>query len=269
VELANSIVTLQPGMYILRHPKTGMPPISISRAAANAQHRGHVQALYTPETEGSVLRDGRDCIVMQVLNAPVDLLVTAYLEKSGAAVPALKIDKIRLDGDDLGNRAIEVPQHGLSMIGHIERTGDVLAREGERLGTADSNLRLEGFQLMWPDKPEGVDVEYAVRVERAGPMPAVRTGNFTGFRNAAARVVGVTFRLVGERAGQFKIGGKASFSGGYEMPIESGAPLAGPTGVEHLTALELTIQPVKGGAAKGAWQASSRTRIYKQPKGRK
>ena len=128
MELANSIITLQPGMYILRHPQTGMPPLSIARAAANAQHNGQVQALYTPGTDGGVLRDGRDCIVMQVLNTPVDLLVTAYLDKAGAAVPALKIDKIRLDGDEtVSQKRLEVPGKGLSMVGHLERAGDVLA----------------------------------------------------------------------------------------------------------------------------------------------
>jgi len=265
MELANSIVTLQPGMYILRHPKTGLPPISISRAAARAEHSGHVQALFTPKTEGSVLRDGSDCIVMQVLNAPVDLLVTAYLEKAGGSVPALKIDKIRLDGDEVAPQRLEVPGKGLSLIGHIERTGDVLAKPGGRLGASDGNLRLEGFQVMWPDKPEGVDIEYAVRVERAGAMPPARTGSFVGIRNSAARVVGVTFSLVGPKAGDFQIGGKAFFSGGFEMPIESGAPLAGPSGMEHLTAVELTVAPAK----KGAWQESPRTRVYKQPKARK
>jgi hypothetical protein len=263
MELANSLVTLQPGMYILRHPKTGLPPLSISRAAARAEHNGHVQALFTPKTEGSVLRDGTDCIVMQVLNAPVDLLVTAYLEKAGVSVPALKIDKIRLDGDEVMPQRLEVPGKGLSLVGHIERTGDVLAKAGERLGVPDTNLRLEGFQVMWPDKPEGVDVEYAVRVERAGAMPPARTGSFAGLRNSAARVVGVTFSLTGPKADQYQIGGKVFFSGGYEMAIESGAPLAGPSGMEHLTALELTVSENKDAPKKNAWQPSARTRVLK------
>jgi hypothetical protein len=261
MELANSIVTLQPGMYILRHPKTGMPPLSISRAAARPEHSGHVQALFTPKTEGSVLRDGTDCIVMQVLNAPVDLLVTAYLEKAGVSVPALKIDKIRLDGDEVVPQRLEVPGKGLSLVGHIERTGDVLAKPGERLGVPDSNLRLEGFQVMWPDKPEGVDLEYSVVIEGAGESPTVRTGHFCGTKNAARRIVGVKFGLVGEKAKHFELSGNVHFSGGYAVTLSAGKASAGPTGMEHLTALDVRVSPAKKNG--GSWDASLRTKIFK------
>jgi hypothetical protein len=264
VELANSIVTLQPGMYILRHPKTGMPPISISRAAANAAHTGQIQALFTPASQGSVLRDGRDCIVMQVLDAPADLLVTAYLEKSGAAVPALKIDKIRLDGDDTGTAMAPqvVPPKGLSLIGHLERRGDVLAKPGETLGSPESDLRLEGLQIMWPDKPEGLDLTYSANIEGAGETPKAGTGQFCGTRNAARRLVGVTFGLTGKLADQYKIDGEAHFSGGFKTVIQPGAALQGPTGVEHLTALRINVKK------KNPWEASPRTRVLKS-RGRK
>jgi hypothetical protein len=102
-----------------------------------------------------------------------------------------------------------------------------------------------------------------------GAMPPAHTGHFAGIRNSAARVVGVTFSLVGPKADQYQIGGKVFFSGGFEMAIESGAPLAGPSGMEHLTAVELSVNEAKGAAKKSAWQASPRTRVYKQPKGRK
>jgi hypothetical protein len=268
MELANSIVTLQPGMYILRHPKTGMPPLSISRAAGAPGHNGSIQALYTPGTDGSVLRDGKDCIVMQVLNAPVDLLVTAYLEKVGVAVPSLKIDKIALDAEPAaaGGKAFEVPSKGISLIGHIERTGDVVASGGQRLGDPASGLRLEGFQVMWPDKPEGVDITYTPRVEGAGTAPAVSTGHFCGTRNAAKRLVEVTFALTGPKASQYELRGKAHFSGGYSTDIQPGVALGGPSGMEHLTALALDVARVAGSKpSKGAWEPSSRTKVFKKP----
>ncbi|HUR88855.1 MAG TPA: hypothetical protein VMZ74_07210 [Ramlibacter sp.] len=264
MELANSIITLQPGMYIMRHPQTGMPALSISRAAVNAKHNGQIQALYTPGTDGSLLRDGTDCIVMQVLNAPVDILVTAYLDKAGVAVPALKVDKIRIDGDEAAPKAIEVPKKGLTLIGHVERTGDVLAREGETLGNPANALRLEGFQLVWPDKPQGLDLTYTAKVEGAGPTKTVSTGHFCGTRNAAKRLVGVTFALTGAKASDYELKGRAFFSGGYEADIVSGSALSGPTGMEHLSGIQLKVQPAAGKKGKGAWEASPRTKVFKK-----
>jgi hypothetical protein len=267
MELANSIVTLQPGMYILRHPKTGLPPISISRAAGKKEHNGTIHALYTPGTDGSVLRDGGDCIVMQVLNAPVDLLVTAYLEKAGAAVPALKVDKIKLEEDALMSaRAsqITIPPSGITLIGHVERVGDVVAADGQTLGKPESNLRLEGFQVMWPDKPEGVQLTYSARIEGAGTTPTVGVGQFCGTRSAAKRLVGLTFTLSGAKASEYDLNGKAYFSGGFETSIGSGADVRGPTGLEHLEAIQIELKPTAQKRGKGAWEPSSRTKVFKK-----
>jgi hypothetical protein len=268
MELANSIVTLQPGMYILRHPKTGLPPISISRAAGKKEHNGTIQALYTPGTDGSVLRDGRDCIVMQVLNGAVDLLVTAYLEKTGAAVPSLKIDKIALESDAMtaSTTALEIPPTGISLIGHIERVGDRVTPVGQRLGDPSSDLRLEGFQVMWPDKPADVDLVYSANIEGTGITSTVSTGKFCGTRNAAKRLVGVKFELAGVRSADYELGGMAYFSGGFTSAISSGALLSGPSGLEHLTALSISVTDnAKNKAKKNPWEASPRTRVLKNP----
>jgi hypothetical protein len=267
MDLANSIVLLKPGLYILRHPKTGLPPISISRAAGKLEHNGQVQAIYTPGTDGGVLRNGADAIVMQVMNAPVELLVTAYLEKAGATVPVLKIDQIQLDGSANGaqqGKTIEVPPKGVTLIGHIERRGDMVAAEGNLLGERKSDLRLEGFQVEWPDKPAGVDLEYSARVEGSGATPIVTSGNFCGTRNAAARVQEVTFTLTGPNAGAYQLKGQALFSGGYEADIESGRAIAGPSGMEHLTGLQLKVESSAQKKAKTAWDPSSRTKVFKK-----
>lgn len=269
MDLANSIVSLQPGMYILRHPKTGLPPISISRAASNPANNGRIQALYTPGTEGSLLRDGRDCIVMHVSDAPVDLLVTAYLEKAGAAVPSLKIDKIALEGEVATPQAktIQVPPKGISLIGHIERRGDAVASQGERLGEVSGDFRLEGFQIAWPDQPAGVELAYSAHVEGGGPPTTVTTGNFCGTRNSAKRIIGVKFELVGPKAAEYKLQGHAYFSGGFSSPLSSGALLTGPSGLEHLTALSLDVRSPAKGKNKNPWEASAQTRILKAPAG--
>lgn len=261
MELANSIITLQPGMYILRHPKSNLPSISVSRAAVNPANNGRIEALYTSKTNGAVLRNGADCIVLHVQDGPVDLLVTAYLERAGAAVPSLKIDKIALENEAAPARgkAVEAPAKGISIIGHIEQIGDVVVTNGQRIGDPGSNSRLEGFQVMWPDKPAGVDLTYSAHVEGTGELPAVATGKFCGTRNAAERIVGLKFALQGARAGDYVLGGEVFFSGGYRAEIKSDVPTHGPTGVEHVTAFAIHIVP--GAKNKNPRAPSTRTRV--------
>lgn len=266
MELANSIVTLQPGMYILRHPKGELPPLSVSRAAGAETSNGTIQALYTPKTNGAILRDGSDCIVVHISNGPVDLLVTAYLPHKGAVVPAIKIDQVALDPEGGAIKPITVAPKGMSLIGHVERTGDLVASEGERLGDPGSNLRLEGFQVMWPDRPDKVDLTYGVSVEGLGATPPVNSGSFCGTRNQGRRIVGATFGLAGEEADRYRLEGTAYFSGGYEMDVGAGVPLSGPSGVEHLTALKIRVAPngatgAHAGAALGT--KPSRTHVFR------
>jgi hypothetical protein len=203
---------------------------------------------------------------MQVLNAPVDLLVTAYLDNAGVAVPSLKIDKIALEGDaaPVASKPIEVPAEGISIIGHVERTGDIVAAGGERLGGPESNLRLEGFQIMWPNRPEGIDITYSANIEGAGPTPTVGTGHFCGTRNAARRITSLTFELAGPQADQYELQGLAFFSGGYSSAIWSGTRVSGPSELEHLVALDLNVLPSERTARKkNLWEPSTRTRVMK------
>lgn len=265
---------MQPGIYILRHPQRGLPPLSVARAPGGL---GRVEAISTPATQGAILRDGADCIVLHVIDAPVELLVTAFLEHAGAEVPSIKIDRVGLDtapaprtgvAPAKAGKQIEISGKGLSIIGHIERTGDVVASEGHPLGKAESNLRLEGFQVMWPDRPEGVDLAYSIVVEGGGATQIVKTGQFCGTRGEARRITEVTFSLMGPRAEQYQLDGTAFFSGGFKVPVTSGMALGGPSGLEHLTSIGLRVipnlQPKK--KAKNPWDESPQTQIFKTKK---
>lgn len=273
MHITSSIIVLKPGMYVLRHPKGGLAPLSVSRAPGATASSGKLELLSTPNTHGSILRDGSDCIVMHVSEGAVELLVTACLPHAGAAVPAIKIDQIGLDTVPVAAapqapaaaRQIQISDKGLSVIGHIERTGDLVAGEGQRLGDPATNLRLEGFQVMWPDRPAGVDLAYSIAVEGIGATPVVQTGKFCGTRGQARRITEVTFALVGPQARQFSLQGTAHFTGGFQMPIMSGMPVSGPSGLEHLTALTLSTAPAAAQAKKAGnpWDESAQTKVFK------
>lgn len=282
-------------MYILRHPGNGLAPIGIGRAPGSPVHDGKLEQLATPGTHGAILRSAADCIVVSVTGGSVELLVSAYVAKAGDAVPALRLDQIAL-GAGLPAPAvkaaapavpaasapavpaataaapaqaparlpIKIGPHGISIIGHLEVSGDLVAGEGSTLGDPATGRRLEGFQLMWPDKPEGVDLAYSISVENAGKSPIVQTGKFVGTRGKARRITEVTFSLIGPNAGKYQLEGMAHFSGGYDMPVITGMTLAGPSGLEHLTALRLRALPATG-AVPTAWDPSPRTTVFKAP----
>jgi hypothetical protein len=69
---------------------------------------------------------------------------------------------------------------------------------------------------------------------------------------------------VGPQANAWRLEGSAHFSGGYQMPLVPGMALTGPSGSEHLTALNLRAVPsATPGKAASAWDASARTTVFK------
>lgn len=267
--------------------------MTVSRAPGSPENNGRIEALWTPGTMGATLRDGSDCIVMHVQDAPAELLISAFLSQPGATVPALRIDKIGLDepappaltapsfiapsplaptaitaampAPRPADQPIRISDEGLSLIGHIERVGDAVAAEGELLGDPVSGFRLEGFQAMWPSHPKEVDLAYSVALEGLGATQTVTTGQFCGSKGESRRVTEVTFTLVGANAHKFELEGVAYFSGGFSVPITSGLPASGPSGLEHLTALKLgvAIAPPGKQQAPNPWEQSPRTKVFK------
>lgn len=269
--------------------------MTVSRAPGNPDNNGRIEAIWTPGTMGATLRDGSDCIVMHVQDAPAELLVSAFVMQAGAAAPALRIDKIGLDEPGVpaapfapaasfapaavpaavakpmavpaprpADQPIRISNEGVSLIGHIERVGDAVASEGQYLGDPASGLRVEGFQAMWPNHPKEVDLAYSVTLEGLGATQTVTTGQFCGSKGESRRVTEVTFTLVGANAHKFELEGVAHFSGGFSVPITSGLPASGPSGLEHLTALKLGVAIALPGkqAAPNPWDQSPRTKVF-------
>lgn len=135
-----------------------------------------------------------------------------------------------------------IPERGISIIGHIETLGDKVALPGDVLcGEPSQDLRLEGFQVNWPDIPDGLQFSYSVRLEGVQNEIRAQLGEFCGTRGQARRIVAISFNLTGLNAYQYKIQGFAAFSGGFRVPLSFGQKIGGPSGFEHLTGLQLEI----------------------------
>lgn len=274
MQVYTSVLSLESGLYILRHPGGGMPGLTVTETPAST---GKFAVLKTNGAQGMVLRNASECVVMHVIEGPVDLMVAAITD-GPAVAPAIRLDRVTLEAPagaaPVVTRAaakadgLRVEPKGISIVGHVEKNGDVAAGPGQVLGQPDANLRVEGFQVMWPDKPEGVELAYSVSVEGYGAMPVVGTGNFIGTRREAKRITEVTVALTGPNARKYELTGTAYFSGGFQVPVSSGSPLGGPSGLEHLTGIALAVEPAKAkkSTAAGVWEESPKTKVFSAKK---
>jgi hypothetical protein len=275
MHILTSVVQLQPGLYLLRHPGPNMPPLSVTQAPHT---RAEIDVLTARASGALVLENGSDCIVMRVAHAPADLLVAAFSNTAAAMAPAMKVDRVALDAPALvpssmspAQRANTVTQpvqrpaqnplvikkQGVSIIGHVEGQAAIAASEGQVCGNPASLQRLEGFQLMWPDRPDGVDLAYSVALEGQSPLPAARSGMYVGGRGHSRRITEVCITLIGPHAHRFQLQGTAYFSGGHAIALHSGVPTSGPSGLEHLTALALHTELAQPASAAAPNTAAS------------
>lgn len=254
-DIRSSILRLEPGAYVMRHPGNGLAALVLARAPGTADNGGTLQTIATAGERGLLLRDSNDCVMALVSGGPVQLLLSACLEQADSPLPQLRLDRIALapmpaapsrpaaPAKPATPKPITVGPHGISLIGHIQATGDRVAAQGELLGEPQRGLRLEGFQAAWPDRPEGVDLSYGVTIEGMPATPDVVSGKFCGTRQENRSITEVRFALVGPKAAAWHLEGSAHFAGGFEVPLVPGKPLRGPSGREHLTALRLRAVP--------------------------
>lgn len=275
MNITNTILSLKPGLYIIRHTGGDNPPLSLTRTPAST---GKLQSLSSRGDHELTLSSTAEALVLNVLDGNIELLVTAY---GGRSTPTLRVDQIALDAP--GNAptqsaeppsapqtspSVAIPEDGLLIAAHVERQGDVLAAPGSLLGQKEGLQRIEGFQLEWLGRPEGVDIAYCAQIEGQGYLPLVKSGNFSGTRHAAQRITGLMFQLTGQNASQHLLSGHAYFSGGFALPITSGTYLSGPSGAEHLIGLAIKTEKIPEASVKNAtsnmWEASKNTKVFKK-----
>lgn len=132
----------------------------------------------------------------------------------------------------------------LSVLAHVSRRGDVTAQAGQWVCGPDAPLAIEGLELVWPDKPEGVDILTAAVINMRGRrvQPPAKIGQFVGTRQKAAPIVGLTLNLTGALAHRYVLQVEALFLGG-SLVSRTGVfvELAGDTGFEPLVGLKLSV----------------------------
>lgn len=254
------LLTLEPGMYILRYASqdSAEEPCLISLQPAPI---GKSSVDFFPgETviRNTLSRLG-DTLIVRVKNGAGTLLITEYQR---ADLPVrkvdLRVDRINTSVDIIrpeqqqapvvASQALEsaawVERHGspllLELLGHVQAQGDVTAYEW--VGNTDQEARLEGFAIVWPNKPQGVDIAYSCKVADV-LQPAVLSGNFSGSRGKRAPITAVAMALVGPRRAEYVLDAQAVFAGCDPQDLLDGQEVTAQQGQAKLVALHISITP--------------------------
>jgi hypothetical protein len=255
------LLTLEPGMYILRYASqdSAEEPCLISLQPAPIG-KSSVDFFPGETVVRNTLSRLGDTLIVRVKNGAGTLLITEYQR---ADLPVRQVD-LRVDRIDtsvgiirseqqrsapmVANKALEAAaqaeRHGspvvLKLIGHVQAQGDVTASEW--VGNVDQEARLEGFAIVWPNKPQGVDIAYSCKVADV-LQPAVLSGNFSGSRGKRAPITAVAMALVGPRRAEYVLDAQAVFAGCPPQDLVDGQEVTAQQGQAKLVALHVSITP--------------------------
>lgn len=255
------LLTLEPGMYIVRYASQEITeePCLISLQPAPIG-KSSVDFFPGETVVRNTLSRLGDTLIVRVKNGAGTLLITEY-QRADLSVRQvdLRVDRIDTSADIIrseqqrkapvvANKALEAAaraeRHGspvvLKLIGHVQAQGDVTADEW--VGNLDQEARLEGFAIVWPNKPQGVDVAYSCKVADV-LQPAVLSGNFSGSRGKRAPITAVAMALVGPRRAEYVLDAQAVFAGCPPQDLVDGQEVTAQQGQAKLVALHVSITP--------------------------
>ena len=275
LKITSRVTLLEPGMYIFRYASQCPPDKPVCIALQQAPlGKGSIDFFPGEGISKNMLAKLGDTIVARVKSGIATVLITEYHMFDESIDPIdLRIDRIdtspaimRNFGVIAGSEKAQMLDSDsapvkLTLVAHLQGIGDVESAEGW-VGLHDSNKRLEGFNIVWDNKPAGVDLVYASTVAGSGPSTKVTTGTFTGTRGKSQPLVSAGFGLVGPNRHLYELSGHIVFSGALPQLVIADQMMYGPNGNEPLVALHVCITPVtKMNAAryKSPWENSALT----------
>ncbi|PBP45708.1 hypothetical protein EWW49_15760 [Pseudomonas syringae] len=275
LKISSRVTLLEPGMYIFRY--ASQPPADKPVCIALQQAplgKGSIDFFPAEGVSKNMLTRLGDTIVARVKGGITTVLITEYHMFDAVIDPIdLRIDRIDTSTAIMRNFTIAATAEpsaaisstpmpvALKLVAHLQGEGDVVSTEGWA-GEPHGTRRLEGFSILWGDKPAGVDLVYTSTVAGSGPSPNVASGAFTGTRGKSLPLVCAGFSLVGPNQHFYELSGHLVFRGAAPQVIVANQMMYGPTGTEPLVALHICIAPAtKMNAAryKSPWENSALT----------
>lgn len=238
------------------------------RVLVNPKHANNIELVSNPDHQDAVLWNPGACLVVRA-SGPGQLFVDLVpLDEKGSTAATVKIETLSQGKAPTKSKAIkhgkilardpraaamsfarhmDDERQGVRLLGHVAGIGDVAVPADQWIAGPTAPARVEGLSIDWPDKPEGVDVRYAVKLARPHAVSGrmMQLGAYAGTRGRALPIVGVTLELTGAAASGFRLSAEAAFLGSPVMRMTGEqVEMSGPTGREPLVGFRLRLDEV-------------------------
>jgi hypothetical protein len=283
----SKVVDVDKGLVIVRYATAAdevrPPKIEV---LVNPKDEKHIEIISNPLHSEAVLWQPGACLVVRAMQPGKLFVEVIPVDDDGSTAATVKVEMLsqgetseaRLSPSATGaavgtgyspGAKSHVDLDRLRIIGHVAGIGDVTARADEWVAGPSAPARIEGLSIVWPGKPEDLDIRYCVKLARphavSGRMMGL--GAYAGTRGRALPIVGIRLEMSGAAASSFRLVSEAAFLG---APIArtSGKQIemSGPTGREPLVGFRLRLdeiniplQPVLTPAAR----SQGRVRVFR------
>lgn len=250
--LANQVNSLRTirvgqGLFVLRYVSSkaglGAPVVSVSAPGADV-------AIISPTAgDARLVAPGDGLVVHAARDALINVMVTP-LRPNGSCDAELVLERISTTiqsqpSADHGLRQSAFASAAtIEILAHVARRGDVVVPAGEWICGPDLPMAIEGIEIRWPDRPQGLDIVCGATVNARGrqTLPDKHIGAFQGSRGRAAPITTLTLALTGPGSEDYSLSCDAAFLGLPVMSVSGkSCILSGTTGHEPLVGLRLSI----------------------------
>jgi hypothetical protein len=259
----SKVVDVDKGLVIVRYATAAdeirPPKIEV---LVNPKDEKHIEIISNPLHSEAVLWQPGACLVVRAMQPGKLFVEVIPVDDDGSTAATVKVEMLSqgeasearsaplATGAGIGyspGAKSHVDLDRLKIIGHVAGIGDVTARADEWVAGPSAPARIEGLSIVWPGKPDDLDIRYCVKLARphavSGRMMGL--GAYAGTRGRALPIVGIRLEMSGAAASSFRLVSEAAFLG---APIArtSGKQIemSGPTGREPLVGFRLRLDEV-------------------------
>jgi hypothetical protein len=242
------VVDLDRGLFWIRYQSADdeISPPKVLVAAAPG-HADSVELVLHPDSNEAILWQPGSAVIARITDrARLHITVTPQ-RPNGSRAASVKVESVTQGTPPQSARSAPLHESslgGIQLLAHVAGVGDVTVGPNQWIAGPSTPARIEGLSLSWHDKPDDVDLHYAVKSPgQAGTPKLISLEAFAGTRGRAMPITGLVLEMSGRGASHFQFVVEGLFLNSPTLrAIGQKVVLAGPTGREPLVGLRVEIQ---------------------------
>jgi hypothetical protein len=272
------VVDLDRGLFCIQYQSADdeMSPPKVVVSPAPGDER-KVELILHPDADQAVLWQPGSSLIVRT-RSPAQLEVQVIpLRPNGSRAASVKFENLTQGTptqSHRGRKDQDLETEGLRLLGHVAGIGDVVVGPNQWVAGPATPSRIEGISLEWPEKPDDLDLRYAVKsATQAGTPKMVDLETFAGTRGRALPITGIVLEMLGDSASDFQFVAEALFLSAPTLrAVGQRVVLSGPTGREPLVGLRVTVQsteiedpapPAAAPAVRKTPSSTGRVRVFR------